>query len=67
MDLAAFNSLADPEPVHVYLVCASGRDADALLARPRARLGSDPATERAAALRELAAIDRLRLDRLVEA
>lgn len=50
---------------HVYLVCATGRSADELLATLRARLGNDPATERTVALRELAAINRLRLDRLV--
>jgi 2-oxo-4-hydroxy-4-carboxy-5-ureidoimidazoline decarboxylase len=51
---------------HVYLVCASGRSAEDLLATLRSRLGNDPATERAVALRELAAINRLRLTRLVE-
>jgi 2-oxo-4-hydroxy-4-carboxy-5-ureidoimidazoline decarboxylase len=51
---------------HVYLVCAAGRSAEDLLATLRARLGNDPATERAVALRELAAINRLRIDRLVE-
>lgn len=50
---------------HVYLVCASGRDAQDLLATLRARLGNDPATERAVALAELAAINRIRLDRLL--
>ncbi|OZM81482.1 2-oxo-4-hydroxy-4-carboxy-5-ureidoimidazoline decarboxylase [Pseudonocardia sp. MH-G8] len=50
---------------HVYLVCAAGRSADDLLATLHARLGNDPATERAVALRELAAINRLRIERLV--
>ncbi|WP_433506686.1 2-oxo-4-hydroxy-4-carboxy-5-ureidoimidazoline decarboxylase [Pseudonocardia halophobica] len=49
---------------HVYLVCASGRDAEDLLATLRARLGNDPATERRVALGELAAINRLRLERV---
>ncbi|MFR9803582.1 2-oxo-4-hydroxy-4-carboxy-5-ureidoimidazoline decarboxylase [Pseudonocardia sp. RS010] len=49
---------------HVYLVCASGRDAEDLLATLRARLGNDPATERSVALAELAAINRLRLGRV---
>ncbi|HYH32786.1 MAG TPA: 2-oxo-4-hydroxy-4-carboxy-5-ureidoimidazoline decarboxylase [Pseudonocardia sp.] len=52
---------------HVYLVCASGRSAEDLLATLRARLHHDPATERAVALRELAAINRLRIAQLVEA
>lgn len=46
---------------HVYLVCASGRSADDLLATLRGRLGNDAATERKVALGELAAINRLRL------
>ncbi|GAA5137352.1 2-oxo-4-hydroxy-4-carboxy-5-ureidoimidazoline decarboxylase [Pseudonocardia adelaidensis] len=51
---------------HVYLVCATGRSAQELLEILRVRLGNDPATERAVALAELAAINRLRLARLVE-
>jgi 2-oxo-4-hydroxy-4-carboxy-5-ureidoimidazoline decarboxylase len=50
---------------HVYLVCATGRGADDLLTTLQARLGNDPATERGVALAELAAINELRLDRLV--
>ncbi|GAA4691943.1 2-oxo-4-hydroxy-4-carboxy-5-ureidoimidazoline decarboxylase [Pseudonocardia yuanmonensis] len=49
---------------HVYLVCASGRDAEDLLATLRSRLGNDPATERRVALAELTAINRLRLERV---
>jgi 2-oxo-4-hydroxy-4-carboxy-5-ureidoimidazoline decarboxylase len=51
---------------HVYLVCATGRGAQELLDVLAARLGNDPATERAVALAELAAINRLRLARMVE-
>jgi 2-oxo-4-hydroxy-4-carboxy-5-ureidoimidazoline decarboxylase len=51
---------------HVYLVCATGRGAHELLDVLQARLGNDPATERAVALAELAAINRLRLARMVE-
>lgn len=50
---------------HVYLVCATGRDASDLLATLRERLGNDRVTERAVALRELAAINRIRIARLV--
>ena len=50
---------------HVYLVCASGRSAEELLATLRARLTNDPGTERRVALRELAAINRIRIARLV--
>ena len=49
---------------HVYLVCATGRSAQQLLDVLRARLGNDPATERAVALGELAAINRLRIARM---
>jgi 2-oxo-4-hydroxy-4-carboxy-5-ureidoimidazoline decarboxylase len=47
----------------VYLVRASGRSAEELLAVLRSRLGNDPVTERAVLRRELAAITRLRLER----
>ena len=50
---------------HVYLVCASGRSAEDLLATLRKRLGNDPETERAVALGELAAINRIRIAQLV--
>lgn len=50
---------------HVYLVCASGRSAEDLLATLHARLGNDPAAERAVALAEVAAINRIRLGGLV--
>ena len=51
---------------HVYLVCASGRSADELLAVLQQRLGNDPVTERAVVRRELGLINRIRLVRLVE-
>ncbi|GAA0940572.1 2-oxo-4-hydroxy-4-carboxy-5-ureidoimidazoline decarboxylase [Pseudonocardia zijingensis] len=51
---------------HVYLVCATGRSAQELLDVLRARLGNDAATERAVALAELAAINRLRIARLFD-
>jgi 2-oxo-4-hydroxy-4-carboxy-5-ureidoimidazoline decarboxylase len=49
----------------VYLVAAAGRSAAELLADLRARLANDPATERAVCRRELARINRIRLERLV--
>lgn len=45
----------------VYLVCAAGHSAEALLATLRARLDHDPETERTVALDQLAAINRRRL------
>ncbi|BBZ79904.1 2-oxo-4-hydroxy-4-carboxy-5-ureidoimidazoline decarboxylase [Mycolicibacterium anyangense] len=50
---------------YVYLVCASGRSADDLLAILVDRLGNDPETERRVMRNELAKINRLRLQRLL--
>jgi len=50
---------------HVYLVCASGRTGDELLAMLRDRLGNDPGTEWAVTRAELGKINRLRLARLI--
>ena len=50
---------------HVYLVCASGRSAHELLDVLRDRLGNDGATERKILRTELAAINRIRLERLL--
>jgi 2-oxo-4-hydroxy-4-carboxy-5-ureidoimidazoline decarboxylase len=50
---------------HVYLVCATGRSAEDLLATLRDRLGNDAVTERKVALRELAAINRIRIEQRV--
>jgi OHCU decarboxylase len=63
--LAAGNRAYEARFGHVYLVCASGRSGEELLAVLRSRLGNDPTTERAVLRRELAAINRLRLDRLL--
>jgi 2-oxo-4-hydroxy-4-carboxy-5-ureidoimidazoline decarboxylase len=51
---------------HVYLVCASGRSAEELLAILQQRLGNDAATERRVLRSELAQINRIRLARLLE-
>jgi allantoicase len=50
---------------HVFLVCATGRDADELLAALKARIGNDPATELSVAAAEQAKITRLRLQKLL--
>jgi 2-oxo-4-hydroxy-4-carboxy-5-ureidoimidazoline decarboxylase len=50
---------------HVYLVCATGKSADELLALLHARLHNDPQTERAVVRDELAKINRIRLARLI--
>lgn len=50
---------------HVYLVCATGKSADELLAILRARLGNDPATEHGVVRVELGKINRIRLARML--
>ncbi|WP_197382237.1 2-oxo-4-hydroxy-4-carboxy-5-ureidoimidazoline decarboxylase [Mycolicibacterium mengxianglii] len=50
---------------YVYLVCASGRSAEELLAILTERLDNDPETERRVMRSELAKINRLRLERLL--
>lgn len=51
---------------HVYLVAASGRSGEELLADLCRRLGNDPETERAVLRAELAKINRIRVAGLVE-
>lgn len=50
---------------YVYLVCATGRTAEELLAILTDRLDNDPETERRVMRSELAKINRLRLQRLL--
>lgn len=50
---------------HIYLVCATGRSGEEILADLRARLTNDPSTEIAVARRELGRIARIRLSRIV--
>jgi 2-oxo-4-hydroxy-4-carboxy-5-ureidoimidazoline decarboxylase len=49
----------------VFLICASGRSAEEMLAALRGRLGNDDATERRVVAEELSRITRLRLEKLV--
>ncbi len=63
--LAAANVAYEERFGHVYLVCATGRSAEELLAVCRARLGNDPGAERGVVLEELAKINRLRLTKLL--
>jgi 2-oxo-4-hydroxy-4-carboxy-5-ureidoimidazoline decarboxylase len=65
-ELAAANAAYETRFGHVYLVCASGRSGDELLAVCRARLDNDPETERGVVLQELAKINQLRLAKLLE-
>ena len=50
---------------HIYIVCATGKTADEMLAILRARLANDAATELRAAAAEQAKITRLRLEKLL--
>jgi 2-oxo-4-hydroxy-4-carboxy-5-ureidoimidazoline decarboxylase len=64
-ELAAKNQEYEERFGYVYLVCASGRSAEELLAILTERLGNDPETERRVMRNELAKINRLRLERLL--
>ncbi|MCV7319572.1 2-oxo-4-hydroxy-4-carboxy-5-ureidoimidazoline decarboxylase [Mycolicibacterium confluentis] len=64
-ELAAKNREYEDRFGYVYLVCASGRSAEELLAILTDRLGNDPDTERRVMRSELAKINRLRLERLM--
>ncbi|MFC9552997.1 2-oxo-4-hydroxy-4-carboxy-5-ureidoimidazoline decarboxylase [Rhodococcus sp. NPDC056960] len=64
--LRAGNEAYEQKFGHVYLVCASGRSAHELLDVLHERLGNDAATERTILRSELAAINRIRLERLLD-
>jgi 2-oxo-4-hydroxy-4-carboxy-5-ureidoimidazoline decarboxylase len=64
-ELAEKNREYDDKFGYVYLVCASGRSAEELLAILTERLDNDPDTERRVMRSELAKINRLRLERLL--
>lgn len=52
---------------HIYLACATGRDAADLLAFLQSRLGNDPETEWGVVASELAKINQIRLRKLLGA
>jgi 2-oxo-4-hydroxy-4-carboxy-5-ureidoimidazoline decarboxylase len=64
-ELAARNAEYDHKFGYVYLVCATGRSAEELLAILTDRLDNDPETERRVMRNELAKINRVRLERLL--
>ena len=64
-ELAVKNRMYEDKFGYVYLVCASGRSAEELLAILTDRLANDPETERHVMRGELIKINRLRLQRLL--
>ena len=51
---------------YLYVVCATGRTAEEMLALARGRLANDPGTELAVAAGEQEEITRLRLEKLLD-
>ena len=66
-EMAEGNRLYENRFGHVYLVCATGKSADELLAILRSRLRNDEQTEWRVVREELAKINRIRLGRVVGA
>jgi 2-oxo-4-hydroxy-4-carboxy-5-ureidoimidazoline decarboxylase len=64
--LADGNAAYEQRFGHIYLACATGRDAAGLLAFLRSRLGNDRETEWGVVASELAKINQIRLRKLLE-
>ena len=60
-ELAAGNAAYEQRFGHVFLICATGLSAEAMLAALRSRLRNDPIAEREVVRGELVKIVRLRL------
>jgi OHCU decarboxylase len=65
--LAAGNAEYETRFGHIYIVCATGRSADEMLAFLQSRLHNDPATEIRVAAEEQRKITRIRLEKLLAA
>ena len=65
--LVAANHAYEDKFGHVFLIFASGRTQEEILAAARERIGNDEATERAVVTGELRKIALLRLERLLDA
>ena len=65
--LIAANHAYEDKFGHVFLIFASGRTQEEILAAARERIGNDEATERAVVTDELRKIALLRLERLLDA
>jgi 2-oxo-4-hydroxy-4-carboxy-5-ureidoimidazoline decarboxylase len=63
--LAARNHEYERQFGHVFLVCATGKQADEMLEQLDRRMSNDPATELRVAAAEQAKITRLRLEKLL--
>jgi allantoicase len=63
--LAEGNRAYDARFGHIFIVCATGKSADEMLALLRARLDNEPATELALAAEEQRKITRIRLEKLL--
>lgn len=64
--LADANASYEEKFGHVFLVCATGRTAETMLAALRERHPNDPVTEREIVRRELRKINDIRIDRLLD-
>ena len=64
--LADGNAAYEQRFGHIYLACATGRDAASLLAFLRSRLGNDRETEWGVVASELAKINQIRLRNLLD-
>lgn len=65
-DLAQVNRDYETKFGYIYIVCATGKSAEEMLAIARNRLNNDPSTEIAVAAEEQRKITRLRLAKLLE-
>ena len=64
--LAAVNRLYEQKFGFIFIVCATGKSADEMLAICRARLGNTPETELRIAAEEQRKITEIRLNKLLE-
>jgi 2-oxo-4-hydroxy-4-carboxy-5-ureidoimidazoline decarboxylase len=64
-ELAAANAAYEAKFGHVFLVCATGRTAETMLAALRDRFGNDEDRERGIVRTELGKINAIRLNRLL--
>ena len=66
-ELASVNAAYEARFGYIFIVCATGKSGDEMLAAARRRLHNDPGAELQVAAAEQAAIARLRLEKLLDA